>query len=313
MSEERQDTKPEAKPEAAKAPTASLSAAPAAAPPQSVAMVRLDPHGLEPVGMDQAYRLASVLAKAGIGGVKSAEDALARLLAGRELGIPAMTSIRQLYVFDGKIGMEATLMHALCLRSPLCEYFEHVSTTDEETIFVAKRRGRPEKRHSFTAKKAQDAGMMQRGEHKEKNNYDRWLHQMLEARCKAQLARLVFPDILGGIYTRDELTTGIADETTPAEIEVDAKVVAHDQAAVEGVMRNYDAEVEAFKTKADAAKTKAEFADLRAAIAAADWPAGHKQQAADLYTSAVKRAKEAKPATVPAPATPPEGREPGVD
>ena len=238
MTTEETKTDTVAETKKAKVADAPAAAAPAAmpVPTNSTAMARMDSEafamGLEPVGIDAAYRLAGVLAKAGVGGVKSADDALARLLAGRELGIPAMTSIRQLFVVEGKIGMEATLMHALCLRSTqICEYFDHVETTREQATFVTKRRGRPEKFHSFTAADAEAAGMFQRGEHKDKNNYDRWLKQMLEARCKAQLARLVYPDILGGIFTREELTTGVYDQ--PVDVETTSTVVADTgQAAV---------------------------------------------------------------------------------
>ena len=317
--DEKQEMKPEEK--ATEKPKTGPTVAPAviakAIEPQSVALVpRMDSEafamGLEPSNIDSAYRLAGVLAKARIGGVTSPDDALARLLAGRELGIPAMTSIRQLFVIDGKIGMEASLAHALCLRSPLCEFFEHVETTDDHATFVTKRRGRPEKRHSFTAQQAKDAGLFDRGEKKDQSNWNRWTRQMLEARAKMQLARLVFPDILGGIYSRDELTSGVYDE--PVEVVVDSKVVADagQVALAAESMRNYDTELEAFKTKAEASKTKAEFAELRKVIEASDWPAGHRQQAADLYTATLRRAKEAAAAKPAAPAAD-AGRQPGDD
>jgi hypothetical protein len=277
-------------------------------PTTTTALARLDSDafalGLEPHGIEAAYRLAATLAKAGIGGVKSPDEGLARILAGRELGVPAMTSMRQLFSVDGRIGMEATLMHALCLRrTDLCEYFEHQETTLEKATFVAKRRGRPEKVHSFTAEDAERAGMLHRGANKEKNNYDRWLKQMLEARCKAQLARLVFPDIMGGIYTRDEIVDGAVDDPPPpVQVEVDAKVVS-------AAARDVDAEFTAFQEKANQAKTKQDFGDLRKMIESAGWPEGMKSQAAEIYTASMRRAKE----TAAAAKAPEAAREPGID
>ena len=307
------EEKPDTKTEAARPKTeAALPAPIVPATTQAFPIAKLDSDaftlGLEPNGFAELARLAGVLAKTGIGGVKNAEDALARILAGRELGIPAMTSVRQMFVVEGRVGMEASLAHALCLRSPLCEFFEHIETTDEQATFETKRRGRPAKRHSFNVKQAEAAGLLDRGDKKNMNNWNRWLRQMLEARAKMQLARLVFPDILGGLYSREELASGVYDE--PQQIEVESKVVA--EAAVASAMRDYDAELTDFKAKSDAAKTKADFSALRDAIAAADWPAGHKQLATDLYSAAAKRAKEAAAkATVPAPAE--AAREPGVD
>jgi hypothetical protein len=262
---------------------------------------------LDPNGFAELSRFASIIAKAGM--VKTAEDAFARIAAGASLGLPAMTAIRQLFFVDGKLGMEASLAHAMCLRSPLCEYFEHVETTDDHSTFKTKRRGRPEKVHTFDVKQAEAAGLFDRGDKKDKNNWNRWLHQMLEARCKMQLGRLVYPDILGGIYSREEYAAGDV-----LEVSLESQVVADtgQQAVVAESVKNYDQEIADFKAKADKAATKGDFQELRKMIEAADWPAGHKQQASDIYGAAVKRAKEAKPATVPAPAAE-ATREPGVD
>ena len=49
-----------------------------------------------------AYRVASVAAKIGIGGVKSPEEALTRIMHGRSRGITAMQALPFVYLIGGR-------------------------------------------------------------------------------------------------------------------------------------------------------------------------------------------------------------------
>mgnify|MGYP000098853432 CR=1 FL=1 len=52
------------------------------------------------------------------------QGVLSTVMVGRELGLPAMASLRSIHNIDGRHAMSASLMVALILKSGLAEYFE---------------------------------------------------------------------------------------------------------------------------------------------------------------------------------------------
>jgi hypothetical protein len=88
-------------------------------------------HALEPTSLDSAYPVATLAAKIGIGGVRSPEEALIRIMHGRTLGITAMQALRFVYVVNRRPSVDSTLMRALCLSHPDCEEFAPLKTTSE--------------------------------------------------------------------------------------------------------------------------------------------------------------------------------------
>lgn len=157
---------------------------------------------LEPRNFDEGMRLAQVVVKAGMFGVKNEADAFMRIATGMGLGLSAYQSLRGIFVINGKPGISADLMHALCLQSPDCEHFEQVSTSPTKATFSAKRKGGKRTELSFTIEEAKQAGLLNNPQ------YAKYPARMLEARCKAALARLVFPERMHGLYTPEELGSG---------------------------------------------------------------------------------------------------------
>lgn len=171
----------------------------------------LAPSPYEPTNLNDARALAKEYTDAKLAkGVRSAAQALMIMATGRELGIPATTALRMIYVADfgqgDQITLSADLMVALCLRSPLCEYFEAVEATDERATCAAKRKGRPERRVTFTIQDAQRAklGQVKPGNDASATNWAKYPSVMLRHRAASLLAREVFPDVIGGFYTEDE-------------------------------------------------------------------------------------------------------------
>lgn len=157
--------------------------------------------GFEPQSMKEAWRLAEIVVASGLGpkSVRSPEAAMIIIITGRELGLTAMQSLRSIHVVEGKPVLDATLIMALCLRLPVCEMFTCVETSGAIATFVAKRRGQPETRLSFTIEQARAAGLIG------KDNWKKYPDAMLRARCIAALARVAFADAMLGVYERDEL------------------------------------------------------------------------------------------------------------
>jgi 5'-3' exonuclease len=131
----------------------------------------------------------------------SPQAVLATIMVGRELGLPAMASLRNVHNIEGRHALSAALMVALVLKSGLAEYFDPVEFDEVHATFVTKRRGgRKEIALTHTIEMAKTAGLI-----KEKSNWLKIPTEMLMARAQSRLARLVYPDLLAGLYTPDEL------------------------------------------------------------------------------------------------------------
>ncbi len=138
-------------------------------------------------------------------------DIIVSILAGAELGLAPMASIRGVHIISGKPVLAADTMMGLCLGSGLAEYFSQIETTDTSITFETKRKGAPTpQRCTWTIEMAKRAGIY-------KNTWLAYPRQMLAARCKAELARLVFPDLLAGVYDPDEIGH-MAPVTTAAPV-----------------------------------------------------------------------------------------------
>jgi len=122
-------------------------------------------------------------------------------MVGRELGLPAMASLRSIHNIEGRHALSASLMVALVIKSGLAEYFEPVSFSDQEATFITKRKGaRTEVRLQHTIAMANTAGLL-----KPNSNWLKVPTDMLVARAQSRLARMIYPDLLAGLYTPDEL------------------------------------------------------------------------------------------------------------
>jgi hypothetical protein len=196
---------------------------------------------IEPNSFDSLLRFATAFAKIGLCGAKSPEDALARMLYGRALGIPCMQSMALIHLIEGRPTSDAQLMLALCHRSDVCEYFEPVATDSKRATYRAKRKGRPEMTYAYSMDSAKASGLTARG------TWLKYPEQMLRARCVSSLARMLFPDVIAGLYTPDEM----ADEL-PASSEVMASAVASAVAPAgepPAAPRDFRAEADILKTR----------------------------------------------------------------
>lgn len=165
---------------------------------------------LVPSNFAEAREMASYFAKSALisAALRGKEaDVLVTIAAGMELGLSPMASLRGMYVVEGKIYMGADLKVALCLRSPVCEYFRCVATTDEKAIYETKRLGHAPQTMTWTLADAKRAGL------DGKDNWKKYPRRMLAKRCKSELASLVYEDLIFGVYDLDELppeTSGAA-------------------------------------------------------------------------------------------------------
>jgi hypothetical protein len=127
-------------------------------------------------------------------------DALIVLMAGRELGLAPMQSMRMLSVIKGKVTLAADATVALVRRSGECIEWRLVESTAQRATYTTRRKGDTEPTVlTWTIEQAQRAGLTGG------QGWRSYPEAMLRARCAAALARIVYPDLVAGIYDPDEL------------------------------------------------------------------------------------------------------------
>jgi 5'-3' exonuclease len=161
---------------------------------------------LEPQNIAQAKQLAVDMFRSKMYSAYGNEAAvLSTILAGRELGLPAMASLRGFHIIEGKPTMAADMMRALVLKSGKAKYFRAKERTADRCTFETFRIGDPEP-VALTYTIEQAKGAWQKDDRAWKSSgWGRHPEDMLSARASSKLARLVFPDILAGIYSPEEM------------------------------------------------------------------------------------------------------------
>lgn len=277
---------------------------------------------LEPTHASEAFKFAELMASGGQWG--SAPEIMGKIALGRTIGLPWMVSLQKIHLIKGSFAVAADTLHALCLRARgICEYFEPVLSECDATkaTFVTKRVGRPEQRYTYTIEDAELMGVVDRGKDesaKKDNNWNKVRRQMLLARCKSILARLIYPDLVQGLYSVEELSGAggftptdpnelTAEVLTPAEAAADA--AAGRVTTVQAAARNYAAEADALKERIRAAgASRAARAEVRDAIAKWDGVDPWRKDVADFYNAmSPKRSTAAQAETTAAPAQVPDG------
>ena len=152
---------------------------------------------------EDLFRYAQWAAKIGFCGVKSPEEACVRMATGMEAGLRPWASLRGVYVFNGRPSLYAEQLVAACVGKPdLCEYFILTESTEERATYTTRRRGAPEPvTMSFSADDAKRARLWGKP-----GPWTEHPRAMLRARAKTILAREVYPDLLAGIYSPDEIS-----------------------------------------------------------------------------------------------------------
>jgi len=156
---------------------------------------------LEPNSTGQAWALSKAIFSSRLFAVESPAAALMILMTGREMGIGSMSSLRGFHFIKGKPCMSAQLMSALILRSGKAEYWELIESNSNSATYATKRiGGRNDQKKTFSVDDARLAKLV-----KEDSNWIKYPAAMCEARACSALARIVYPDLLMGVYTEGEL------------------------------------------------------------------------------------------------------------
>lgn len=137
------------------------------------------------------------------------EKVAAVILRGKELGIAPMEALTSINIIQGKVTSSTQLMLALIYRSGLLEDIEMIRADPAKCVM--KRKGMTAHTVEFGTADAKPMGLMS------KDTYRKFPTVMFLWRAIAMCERVVFPDVIGAVYTPDEL--GVEIQSDSPEIE----------------------------------------------------------------------------------------------
>lgn len=157
---------------------------------------------------EQAERFSASAAETRFYGLDSKEKALMILARGTELGLPPATALCSMHLINGKPVLAARTKVAIVkARTDVCRYFRVVESTDTSATYETHRVGDPEPiRATWTMQDAERAGIAKG------DNWKKYPRAMLRARAGAELADMVYEDLVLGISTEEEMGDVVAAE-----------------------------------------------------------------------------------------------------
>lgn len=175
---------------------------------------------LEPRSLPQAMSLANHMYNARLfSGYGSPQAVLSTVMAGRELGLQAIASLRGFHIVEGRHALAADLIRGLVMRSGLADYFKCIDRSEKGATFKTHRKDDPDPDPTLLTYTIEDGrrafGFLDEMTEKERAAKEaKWLASgwgknpadMCVARCGAKLARLVYPEVSFGLYAPEELT-----------------------------------------------------------------------------------------------------------
>jgi hypothetical protein len=185
----------------------------------------------EPRDFSELERLAKRCIDSRLFKVASPDAALVIMLTGASLGLSPVAALRGIHVIEGKSVLSSDLLVAVVLKSGQCLRWTVAETTDERCVIETHRKGQQAPyRHTWTIAMARKAGLASKG------NWNTYPAAMLRARCSSEIARIVYPDVMFGVFVEGELdadpaTHGEAPAVTIVRDDAPAQLAAPDALA----------------------------------------------------------------------------------
>jgi len=163
---------------------------------------------------------ADVLHKSGFfpKSVRSTEAALAIMLAGRELGLGPMESLRSVYIVDGQTTISSGLMAAMIWGAGHAYNIDESTDTSCQITFT--RNNGQTYTHRYTIEDAKTAQLLG------KRNWQQYAKAMLFNRCISAGGRAFMPDVTRRMYTPEEMGAPVTvSESGDIVIDVEAREI----------------------------------------------------------------------------------------
>jgi 5'-3' exonuclease len=157
---------------------------------------------LQPGSLKAAFLLAEHLYNSRLySRFPSKEAIFAVIIRGREMGLTALTALDSFHIVEGKPSPGAHLLITRAKMHPDCEYFRFVSGDNTYAEYETKSRQSPKPTTlRYTIEDAKRAGVVKSG-----SNWEKRPAEMLRKTSAVQLARIEYPEALGGLYSHEEL------------------------------------------------------------------------------------------------------------
>jgi len=166
----------------------------------------------QPRTLQEIVSVGEILARSGyFKDAQGAAQAVAKIMAGQELGITALAALTGIYFFDGRITVGANIMAQLVKRSPKYDYrVVEMSEKRCEVAFYEIVNGERQEigRSAFSMEDARRAGLTN------KANWQRYPQNMLFSRALSNGVRWFCPDVSmsGPLYTPDEFGVPVDED-----------------------------------------------------------------------------------------------------
>jgi len=152
-----------------------------------------------PDSLDRITSLGEVFFKSNFfKDIKTANQAIVKIIAGKELGLSPFQSMSGIYLVNEKLALQSNVMSSLIKRSDKYDYFVDKLDVEECTLTFSNKEKELGK-STFTIKDAAKAGLVN------KENWKNYPKNMLFARALSNGARWYCPDVICGWHTAEEL------------------------------------------------------------------------------------------------------------
>lgn len=157
-------------------------------------------------GVAKVYAASVFSGSKSMGKAMTPNDAFVALMLGIELGFKPMTALQHISVVQGKPSLDGKGMLAVIHASGLLKDMKVEGDSKQCKVTMTRSNGITHSA-SFTIEQAKSAGLVKNG-----GAWEKYPERMLEWRCVAFCARVLFPDVIGGVYTPEELADNVLVE-----------------------------------------------------------------------------------------------------
>lgn len=223
-----------------------------------------------PSNFERSLQYADELSKSGVfgrpqkdGTIKpySKEEIFLVLQQGLELGIKPLQALNNVFPVNGRTAITTALMGALLRQSGQVSW--RITRGTEKECVVEMTRGDESQEFSFTWDDATRANLTF------KHNWKSYPKQMLYARAFSKAARVMAPDIIGGLYTEEEMQDAVpvdAVVTDPNVPQDEATTTPSTEAKIATVNAGSSAVFLGFKDRIAEAKTDSALRKLQPSV-----------------------------------------------
>lgn len=153
------------------------------------------------LNLDKKKELAQIFIKSGLipNQLNTPEKVLVCMFKAQELGLPPLEGLSGMAVINGKTTLQGNLILALINRSNKAKKIIVEEHENYCTVTMSRRDYDFEYTFSFSLDDAKKAGLV------EKQIWKQYPKTMLKWRAVSGCARVVFSDVIGGLYTPEEI------------------------------------------------------------------------------------------------------------